>query len=251
MLILLMNLKSNAQTCILNMSDQFGSATCNLHCWARATKNVLYYFSYTNLLNVAIIDYARREGFFLNYEGCTDNSCAICYLTPDSCCRALDLDGIDDILYYFGTISSTCNMMTIDKSSQYLYEQFILGKPVIIRATGHVFVAYGISGVSVSVIDGDDEVTRHINNIAPGRTWVGTFVMNNNDNCSYTNNISNNLYYGRTYIASNTLTLSNSVIYHSGYTTTLKAGNKVQLCEGVEIRKNSALLIQTNYNYCQ
>ena len=239
-LVVTLNVKTNAQTCVLGLYDNFGPVTCGNHCWARAVKNIISYYG-ISVNNLEIIDYARSLGGF-------NCMCIDCYISPDSCCKILSPNLFDELLLNWG-IASDLNWTY--NNATCLYNNFIFNKPVIIITTGHAFVAHGISGNNVYVVDGEENYIRDINDICPGRTWESTFAMNNNRNCLLYNHISNNLSIGQTFTSDHTITVSNGVFYHYDQTTTLQAENNVQLCSGLTIRNNCSVIIQTGYNFCQ
>jgi hypothetical protein len=228
---------------VIGLTNTFTSPdiTCGNWCWARAIKNILPHYGSGNISELEILEYARERRLFNIPDSITCNYS--CFFPNSCCCYTMDTDKILQILKSHGIYGAFSASVS---SSTQLEENFLTNRPVLIQVTGHVFVAHGIQGYLVHIIDGTlGECTRPIYDIYPNRTWIGTGYFSHSPNCSailVVGGISSNT--GTIYLeATNRIEAKSSI--PPGNNVYLISEGEVLLNPGFYVRETSSLEIST------
>ena len=175
-----------AQNAVIGLSNTFTSPdpTCGYWCWFRAIKNILPHYGQGSVTEYDIIELARENRYFNIPDSIT---CNVCSFPNSCCCYTMNSSNVVVMLSLYGLIGGFSGVL----SPSSLEEHFLSNRPVLIVVSGgvftdsHVFIAHGIYGDLVHIIDGDlGECTRPYYNIYPGSYWVETFKFLHSPNCS-------------------------------------------------------------------
>ncbi|MCF8360543.1 MAG: hypothetical protein K9H26_17450 [Prolixibacteraceae bacterium] len=253
-IILLISLSNitRSQTVILDMNDVYGTDNCNKWCWNRAATNMIdYYYGY-HPSKIEIAEIARENGLLQDFCECTT-----CTSIPDSCCKTIG--SVASLLVHWGFKFYPLGVATASEFA----EVFSVNKPVIIMVNKdysghHYFIAHGIEGSDVHIIDGWlGETQRSINDIYPNSTWSSTDVPKFSPDCSDVNEVTARITNSKTYYSKNTMKISGN--FQNNTNSVFRSDNEVileykminaSIPVGFKVNLGSSLVIYTGENNC-